>query len=220
MTARAYPLQWPDGQPRTPDAQRKYSRFQATTDQARNHLYAELERMRATNVVLSTNMPTRRDGEFYASAKEPDDSGVAVFFHWRGRPYSIGCDTYPFVRDNVRALGKTIEAMRSIERHGATSLLERAVSGFSALPPGAEEAQPQRDWWEVLGLPTDGPMSAPEAAATPDSPMRAPVLAAAESIWRQKQRTEHPDRGGSHEAVLELNRAIEEARAALGGSGA
>jgi cytochrome c5 len=47
----------------------------------------------------------------------------------------IACDSYSTVRANMRAVGATVEALRAIQRHGATSLLERAFTGFAALPP-------------------------------------------------------------------------------------
>jgi len=58
--AEAYPLQWPDGWPRTRSPER--SRFDVTPDRARREMVIELERFGASNIVISTNVPLRKDG--------------------------------------------------------------------------------------------------------------------------------------------------------------
>lgn len=217
-----YPLQWPDGWPRTPDCDRGHSRFTSTLARALRDTLAELERLGASNVVVSSNLPQRHDGKFYTSATtrvtEPNDSGVAAYFQWRGKPYVIACDNYLRVWENLRAVGKTIEAMRTIERHGATQLLERAVSGFSALPPGAstEEEEPSAPWWEVLGVAAIDGQDPVRIAGDPRHPLRGIVLKLAEGIYRQKIVDAHPDKpGGSADKTRELNLALEQARRTL-----
>lgn len=211
-----FPLQWPPGWPRTPSHRRIGGQFRCTLAEARDALLAEFDRMKARHVVVSTDVPLRRDGLFHGSSGEPNDPGAAVYFQWRGKPYVIACDTYDRLWKNVRALAKTIEAMRAIERHGATSLLERAVSGFSALPPGASSAEPPPDpWWTVLNIAIDG-VSPIEIAGDPHHPMRELTLKMAEALYKNKIAAAHPDRGGSHEKMVRLNRAIEDARRALG----
>lgn len=51
--------------------------------------------------------------------------------------YVIACDAFKEVRLNMCAIVQTIRAIRSIERAGTSSLLERAFKGFSALPEQA-----------------------------------------------------------------------------------
>jgi hypothetical protein len=50
--------------------------------------------------------------------------------HAREAPLVIACDSYTKVRWNMRACGATVEALRTIQRHGATELLERAFTGL------------------------------------------------------------------------------------------
>ena len=52
-------------------------------------------------------------------------------------PHVIACDQFKEVRLNVAAIMLTIKAIRQIERCGASSLLDRAFKGFSALPAHA-----------------------------------------------------------------------------------
>ena len=92
---------------------------------------------------------------------------------------------------HLRACGLTIQALRGIERWGASELLERAFAGFAQLPPAMVTPQP---WWEVLGV---------REGAT-----FAEVRAAYERLSLQH----HPDRGGEHERMVEINRAWERAQ--------
>lgn len=55
--------------------------------------------------------------------------------------YVLACDLFNEVRLNMHAIALTVEAMRQIERCGASSMLERAFRGFmAALPAKGETA--------------------------------------------------------------------------------
>jgi hypothetical protein len=223
MRPEAYPLAWPETWARTPGGRRKRASFgDFTFARNRDEVLRELRLLKASGVVLSTNLPLRQDGLPYASGptrEARDDPGVAVHFRWRGKPYVIACDTYTRVEDNARAIAKTIEAMRAIERHGASQLLERAVSGFTALPGAGESAHappPPKPWWEALGIPKMDGVEFQEVAEDEHHPMRVPLLKMAEALYKTKVVKAHPDRGGSSEQMWELNRAIREVRAVLG----
>jgi len=191
LLLEAFPLTWPSDQLRTPAHQRERGRFDTGFGRARDELLGELRRMGAREVVLSTNVPTRRDGLPYADAREPADPGVAVYFTHGKRQLVIACDSYLSVRANVRAVGATVEALRTIQRHGATSMLERAFTGFTALPPKGGTGAP---WWEVLGV-------AQTASA-----------AEAKVAFRELARLHHPDAGGDTETMARLNRAYEQSQ--------
>lgn len=218
-TSFEYPLQWPQGWPRTPDENRRGSRFRTSLGRARDDLIEELERFCALDVVVYTDVPTRIDGKFYATAREPDDPGIAVYFNWRGKPYQIACDSYESLQENVRALHKTVEAWRTIERHGASQLLERVVSGFSALPPGAdgEPEEPQEPWWDVFEIGSLGGATPQEVSQDPHHPMRAPILKLAEMVYKTKIKKAHPDLGGDAAESRRLNAALAQAREVLSG---
>ncbi len=53
--------------------------------------------------------------------------------------YVLACDLFNEVRLNMHAIGLTVEAMRQIERCGASSMLERAFRGFMAALPARGE---------------------------------------------------------------------------------
>ncbi|MBX3205142.1 MAG: J domain-containing protein [Labilithrix sp.] len=199
----AYPLTWPLAYPRTSPAQRRFSNFTVDLVHSRDELLAELRRLGAGNAIISSNMPARRDGAPLANAREPDDPGVAVYFDrytnkaWA--PFVIACDVYVRVRFNLRAIQKTIDALRTIERHGSSAMLEQAFSGFAALPAAASSSG-DPPWWETLGV----ARSADEAAIT--------------AAYRSLSRQHHPDvAGGSVERMTSINRARDAALAELAG---
>lgn len=180
----AYPLYWPEGWKRTESWRRKTSKFKTGFAVSRDFIIAELRRLGASNVTLSTNINLRRDGLPYANQAEPQDAGVAVYFLYRKNQMCFACDQYKKVQENLTAIGKTIEAIRDMERWGASDMMERAFRGFTALP-----ANTGRDWWDVLQVRRDSPKDAVEAN------------------FRRLMRDRHPDTGGSHEAMTELNLA-------------
>lgn len=147
MSVQAYPLHWPDGWPRTKAGWREQARFDTSFARARDGLAQELERLGARNAVLSTNVELRLDGQPYANRAEPADPGVAVYFEYNGKSMTFACDRWDKVRDNIQAVRKTIDALRGIERWGASDMLERAFTGFAQLAD-----QTNGEWWAVLGV--------------------------------------------------------------------
>lgn len=190
----AYPLEWPEGWPRTPVDKRKASSpFQTTFDKARRDLQDELRRLGAKNVVISSWLPLRVDGNPRADVARYriDDPGVAVYFQLRDRPMVMARDAFWSVHDNLRSIGLAIEHLRGLERHGGGTMMDRAFEGFVALPS-------PDDWRVELGRDVRS-------------------LQEAEAAYRARARACHPDApGGSHDAMSRLNRAISAARKELG----
>jgi hypothetical protein len=187
MSAEAYPLYWPEGQKRSRNPE--HSRFKTGFGAARNLLFAELARLGATKIILSTNVPLRNDGLPRANVR-PDrgDSGVAVYFRRNGKDLVFANDKFRDVCDNIYAIAKTVDAMRGIERWGSSDMMERAFSGFKALA-----AQNDRRWGDVLEVKPDATREVIDAN------------------FKRLLRDKHPDAGGSHEAMAELNIARQQA---------
>ena len=194
-----YPLAWPAGWRRTVPHRKRPAPFGKTvangTYRGRadltiadgiGRLLEELRRLGAVpgSVVISTNVPTRNDGLPYSNSREPDDTGVAVYFQLKGSDRVLACDAFTKVAGNLAAVAAHVEAIRAVERYGVGSL-EQAFAGYTALPP-----EPSVDWWAVLSLPRDASLEAIEAA------------------WRRLALAAHPDRpGGSHDAMARINAA-------------
>ena len=86
-----------------------------------------------------------------------------------------------------------VDRARTELRHGGLHIVRQTFKGFVALP-APEGAMP---WREVLGL--AGPVTVAEI----------------DRAYRDKAATAHPDKGGSSEAMQQLNRARTEAKAAI-----
>src|SRR5262245_41418830 len=142
----AYPLQWPDGWPRTA-VRRDSSPFRTTFDDARRKLYDELEKMGADSVVISSWIPLRLDGHPRADmARRPlADPGIAVYFSLNGRAMVMARDAFRNVHDNLMSVVHAISHLRGLERHGGSYMMQRAFTGFEKL-----SAVPH--WGTVLGL--------------------------------------------------------------------
>lgn len=182
----AYPLSWPAGWPRTSPGHRKWGNFgQSTRARTINGLLDELRKLGAQNVVISSDLRLRNDGLPYSNQREPDDPGIAVYFDYNKRPMVFACDSYNRDWKNIRAIALTIEALRGIERWGASDMMERAFTGFAQLP----QSEP---WWLILGF---------ESPPNTESEIRA--------RFRELSKTLHPDVGGSHEEFCRMQQAVD-----------
>ena len=185
----AYPLQWPEGRPRT--RRRETARFATTFAAARDALLEEISRLGGTHAVLSSNLELRRDGLPYANQRQPDDPGIAVYFMYKGRQQCFACDRWTKTHDNMQAIRKTIEALRGIARWGTGDMMDAAFSGFVQL-----EQRPSDAWWVVLSV---------DRNASPGE-----IRAA----YKRKAHTFHPDRpGGSTEEFQRVHQAYQQATA-------
>jgi hypothetical protein len=212
MMTEAYPLQWPEGWPRTAfnrESDRRFGSNRAieespeglimrgtrrlTLGRARDQLFTELGRLGATNVVVSSNVPLRRDGRPYADESGIDDPGVAVYFTFKKRQLVMARDRFVSVAGNMRSLTLAIEAMRQLARHGGDYMMERAFTGFLAIAP----PDWKKPWRQVFGVKPDwsGDITA---------------------LYREKARNRHPDVGGADTLMAELNAAYAEAKQELG----
>lgn len=191
-----YPLDWPPEQARH-SGRRDPGPYQVTLDRAQRDLVHELELLRAREVVISTGIRVRQDGYAYASARDPDDPGVAVYWTRDGQDYAVACDRYRDVRSNLRACGLAIHHLRRLEQ-AAPSFAEKAFSGFARLAANAG-ADGSRPWRDVLGF--DGFVPAEQI----------------EKRYRSLARERHPDLdSGSAAAMAELNRARADALEEIG----
>jgi len=201
----AHPLCWPEGWKRTPAYHRKSPKFSSFDRKLSIHegvgrVLAQLDKLghRTDDIVISTNVRTRLDGWPRSDQQEPSDPGVAVYWQKPDGTNQrvIAIDAYATVAGNLGAIAATLDAMRAIERHGGAQILERAFTGFTALPaPGAS-----KHWREVLGLRLDVAVSWDDVV----------------SAYQRMRSSAHPDRGGSTETFDAVQRAFELAKAELG----
>jgi hypothetical protein len=221
MSVDAFPLSWPAGWPRTKSYERSRAKFgkakpvyrsdgthaytskgELTVSQACDRLMRELDRLGVDidDAVLSTNVRVRLDGLPMSKQRVPDDPGAAVYFKLNGEPMCLPCDRWDRVADNIAAIAAHVEAMRGMERWGVGSTAQH-FAGFKALPPpGGSVGADGPAWWAVLKVSQTAPFEIVKAA------------------YRASAHANHPDRGGDAGAMAVINRAWEQAQAALSDS--
>lgn len=186
----AFPLTWPQAWPRT--ERPTWARFRTPHGEALNHLLRELNLLGARDVIISSNVPVRRDGLPYAGYRTPEDPGVAVYFKLEGEDQCIPCDKWNKVSDNIHAVGMTVAALRGLERWGAKEMVNAAFRGFKALPaPGDTTIIMNESWYSVLGLGEN---------ASKDEIRKA---------YKEKAKLYHPDVGGDEEEFNRIRKAFE-----------
>lgn len=178
-----YPLHWPPTFCRTKKPEN--SRFgDCTIARGKKEIFRELGRMNARDIIISTNLKLKLDGFPYSNQKQPEDRGVAVYFKLKGKPQCIPCDRWTTVEDNMRAIAKTVDALRGIGRWGAEQMVDAAFTGFKALPAW------KREWWEVLGVPVNANFDQADRA------------------YKKLAMEHHPDQGGDPVKMAEINEAM------------
>lgn len=178
---QAYPLQWPAGWPRTPA--RADWKGKSTLQAALNDAQNQLRLLGVKSVVLSSN--------YTLGQHEPADPGVVAYGLYEGQQIAIPCDRWKTIEGNLRAIARTIEAMRGMERWGAKNMIRAMFQGFTAIRgPGP------KPWREVLGIREQ------ERVDADIIEKRRRVLAA----------QHHPDvPGGNPELMSEINAAADRA---------
>jgi len=187
----AYPLTWPQGWPRKKSHQRSRAKFSTSgrvlsVMDGIQRVLLELERLgvKRDDLVISTDIPTRLDG-LPRSDRTVADPGVAVYWRKGKNTRCMAIDRYDRVADNLAAIAATLEAMRAIERHGGAEILDRAFTGFVALPAPEQ-------WWQALGVAENATGEEIDAA------------------WRRLAARHHPDRGGDSAQMARINTARDE----------
>jgi hypothetical protein len=190
---------FPPGWTRTPTYRRDRARFDSglTIARAYRDLTDEVSRARGHDMRVDHDIKLRRDGAPYSNQRQPDDPGVVVYFRRAGKPIVFACDRWDRVEHNMRAIQKTLEAKRGIERWGAATG-EREFAGYEALPPGTNGAT-QEGPYQVLGVAPDAPSEVVRSA------------------YRALALVHHPDKGGDPVVFQRIRRAYEEAQKGLVG---
>lgn len=178
-----FPLNWPNGEERTKYPVR--SNFSKKTfGRVRNELIKEIQRIGAESAIMSCNLELRQDGLPYSTRRQPDDSGVALYFNFEGEPKAICCDKWKTVEENIWSIINTIKAIRAIERWGTSNIKNKILSGLKQLP---EAGAPREIFYRATGT---HPKSTVDEVTT---------------AWRNWIKDNHPDKGGDTDLYLEMN---------------
>lgn len=153
---KAYPLQWPQGWKRTARQFTRKSNFKSDGKQlsmyrAQQRLNTEIRHLHAQRSIVSTNMALNLDGSIKSRQREPEDTGVALYWRMQADQPDrvIAIDIYDRVEDNIAAIAACLESLRRIRRHGGREATEQVYRGLELPAPGQTGAQP---WYVVLGV--------------------------------------------------------------------
>jgi len=207
------PLDWPAGWPRTVAQNRRRSPFvKPAFVRDRDEVIRRLGR-RGTMVVITSDLPLNSMG-LPSGEGRCADPGIAVWWVERGRERVMACDRWLGISENMRAVNVSLQALAGLDRWGAAEMVERAFSGFAALPPGSGEqtvAQPEIvDWRGILEINEDNARS-----LMGDAYSEAVLLSLVKTKFRNLMAKVHPDRGGDVELAARLNAAMAAAEAEL-----
>ncbi len=187
----AHPLQWPLGWKRTANWDRPRSKYKVSEGRARDELYESIRLLGGDGTIISSNLRLTRGGRPYTNQPLPQDSGVAVYWARKGKQEVMACDKWMHPWENMRAIYHAIEGLRSMERAGATQIMERAFQAFQ-LPTGEGPS-----WRAVLKI----------------EPHLTPTVDFVKRIARDRLRAYHPDNKatGDEEEYKAVERAQREA---------
>jgi hypothetical protein len=157
-----FPVQWPPGWPR--NSRPELAQFKVDYLTAVRELQYELERLGAETAYISSDQELRMDGTPRRD-RPPASSAVAVYFARNGKQLCIPCDKFQTVRDNIRAIGLTLESIRRMERYGTNQTVEATLQGFAALPETAGPNVGPRPWHEALQVTPDADPEVVRAAS-------------------------------------------------------
>ena len=192
-TITSYPLTWPEGWKRA--SNRIKSKFgEHTIDHGVNKIIHELKLMRVhhQDIIISTSLKLRLDGLPYSSQPQPKDPGVSVWWITDESEQKVfPLDKYQKIEDNLYAIAMSLEAMRGIDRWSGGEILDRAFTGFVALP-----APTGKSWREVLGY-------------------NGVDLFEASKFYKRARSAAHTDKGGTDEQFIAVNKAWAECQKEL-----
>lgn len=194
-TPQAYPLQWPNGAPRTRQDRRTSAKFQTTLNGALKNVSESVRKFgndtnkKIDTIVLSSNCALGQT--------RPADPGVAVWFIWDSEWRCIPVDRYSKPEWNLQAIHHVLEARRTEFRHGGLHIAKAAFSGFT---PAIEGPGTERSWRVILQYGGD----------------ENPGADSLKERFRRLSKTRHPDsETGSTAAMSELNVAYQAAQKEL-----
>lgn len=176
-TISAFPLAWPLSWKRNHKMEK--ANFHTAFSRSMNSLLDELRLMGATGIIISSNIPVKKDGFPYSNQQRPSDPGIAVYFNKNGKQQCIPCDKWDRAEDNIHAIELTVRSLRGISRWGTHQIVDAAFRGFEALPYHSK-GTPKIYYFS--GLPR-------------------------EEAWRKKnllKKELHPDMGGSHDEFTDM----------------
>ena len=192
--------QWPGERTKA----RRDATFRATYLQTLDLLESELKHIGARDVIIQVEKLTSADirndgwprlGNWVNGYGGP---GVVLSFESPKGSISMPCDKFGDWQDNLRAIAKSLEALRMVDRYGVTRGNEQYRGWAKLEAPGAKNGKMDRD--AAVRFLCSLHKSPPENMAR----LSADKI---RDICRTARIENHPDRGGSHEIFVAIGEA-------------
>lgn len=208
-----------------PAAQRKRSNFDSTWSTTLEDLDREIRLLGGRDVVIEVDVreqDIRVDGALRANARTPEHPAVVVAFDTtKHGPQLHRCDRFERSyrassvgwQENVRAIAKTLEALRAVTRYGSAETGQQ-YAGFKALPAGRAMPASHMTSDEACKVIADTLNEAEEGPVVYPADVRNAIAA---GLWRTYRRRlfrgAHPDNRGGDQTLWDQ---VERAAAVLG----
>lgn len=168
--------------------------FRTTYIATLDKLEYELSRIKARDITIEAGFAAsqlRNDGWPRGGDVRPSHPGVILYCTTPDGPLRFACGTFLSHHQNLHAIALTLEALRAVDRYGATQAHEQ-YKGFAALPPAATAAATKgwtlEDAAVWLASRTPWALNGAELLGNYESYRRA---------YREAAAQLHPDRAGS-----------------------
>jgi hypothetical protein len=202
---------WPAERPRTKS--RKHSPSKLTSARLLREIEDELTRIGgkdgSVEVAMTAN-ELRRNGLMYAG-KAPRDPGIILRFSDRvGRSIVMPSDRYTTVEGNLFGVYKTLEALRTVDRHGC-ALSGEQYTGWARLPSGEQGGTAPMsldDACETIVREVEGDALDADQVREIGQIMQASAGTITRMYVRKGRQLAHPDSGGSNFRFQRIQEAV------------
>lgn len=198
-----------------PATQRKRSAFDSTWSTTLELLDREVRHLGGRDVVIEVDVreqDIRLDGMLRANARADSPAVVVAFETRQHGPMLYRCDRFERSyraasvgwQENIRAIAKTLEALRSVDRYGATETGQQ-YAGFKALPAGTAMPASHMTRERAIAILASYVDVPPQHLNLEPESLR--------STWRRARRLTHPDRHAGDQTKWDV---VEQAAQVLG----
>lgn len=195
---------------------RKNSPFRVSPIRTQDDLRCELAAIGVGRAVIQADLEEsdiRLDGVPRANARFRSGRVVLSFEHPKAGAMSMPCGAFADLWDNLRAITKTLEALRTVDRYGVTQRSEQ-YTGWKQLPPQGSAIVAS----EFATVEDAARFLLKTAGIRPDDVSIRQTIESDEALrtpYRFAAAVAHPDAGGSDALMAKVNAArdmIERAR--------
>ncbi len=214
IQCRPLSTKWP--KPETPADARKGDSFKMDYARIRWYLEYELRWLDAREILLEFDMPRanfrKLDTWPFADSRQTTPRVMLRFVLADVGEVQYPCDRYLRWHANLRAISRTLESQRAIQRYEALTQAE-IYGGLKRLPPAggtSEERELTPEAAAELLIAADpssgnGKLTAEDRAGIVTLILKIPSVA--HTVARQAVKATHPDTGGNPEGYAEVARA-------------